>query len=397
MPGNEPLNASSLAQRMRDARESRGATLADVEKATRIRWRYLEAIETGDWGELPDGPPSRGFIHIYARYLGMDADQCVEEFETTTGNIALVMRDEYIPPPPARERPQSARLQRARLEAQNTPRPPRYRAALPTPEGAELDALADAPPVSPVALPQNERVYRSLDEIDAEPEPVEVETRGPNGNRSREDMVSSFSLKGTPVITRINPSATLGSRAPRAARAALPAREIGMIAAGAVLVVGLALIAFVGLPAVTRLLNTAAPTATAVTILRPTSGFTDATPIFAATPGPIPTSPVAAGATPTTTGSALRFAPRVGGGMQFTLDARERAWVRVSVDGALVFEGITPIGPALAWTAARSLTLETGNAGAFDAIVNGERLGPLGVRNVIVRRTWDAVGAIKDE
>ena len=85
MPGNEPLNATGLAQRMRDARESRGATLADVEKATRIRWRYLEAIETGDWGALPDGPPSRGFIHIYARYLGMDADQCVEE---TVVNLA---------------------------------------------------------------------------------------------------------------------------------------------------------------------------------------------------------------------------------------------------------------------------------------------------------------------
>ncbi|MEO6062066.1 MAG: RodZ domain-containing protein [Thermoflexales bacterium] len=396
MPGNDQLNASSLAQRMRDARESRGATLADVEKATRIRWRYLEAIETGNWGELPDGPPSRGFIHIYARYLGMDADQCVEEFETTTGNIALVMRDEYIPPPPARERPQSARLQRARLEAQNTPRPPKYRAALPPPEAAELDAMADAPAGS-TSLPPNERVYRSLDEIDAEPEPAEVETRGPNGNRSREDMVSSFSLKGTPVITRINPSATLGSRAPRATRAGLPARPIGMIAAGAVLVLGLALIAFVGLPALTRLLNTAAPTATAVAILRPTSGVTDATPIFAATPGPIPTSPVAASSTPTTTRPALRFAPRAGGGMQFTLDARERAWARVTVDGALVFEGITPIGPALAWTAARGLTLETGNAGAFDAIVNGERLGPLGARNTIVRRTWDAAGTIKDE
>ena len=388
------MNATGLAQRMRDARESRGATLADVEKATRIRWRYLEAIETGDWGELPDGPPSRGFIHIYARYLGMDADQCVEEFETTTGNIALVMRDEYIPPPPARERPQSARLQRARLEALNTPRPPKYRAALPPPEAAELDAMADAPAAGSVTLPPNERVYRSLDEIDAEPEPVEAETRGPNGNRSREDMVSSFSLKGTPVITRINPSATLGSRAPRAA---LPARAIGMIAAGAVLVLGLALILFVGLPAVTRLLNTAAPAATAVTILRPTPGVSDATPIFAATPGPIPTSPVAAGATPTATGPALRFAPRAGGGLQFTLDARERAWVRITVDGALVFEGITPIGPALAWTAARSLTLETGNAGAFDAIVNGERLGPLGARNVVVRRTWDAAGTIKDE
>jgi transcriptional regulator with XRE-family HTH domain len=392
MPGNEPLNAASLAQRMRDARESRGATLADVEKATRIRWRYLEAIETGDWGQLPDGPPSRGFIHIYARYLGMDADQCVEEFETTTGNIALVMRDEYIPPPPARERPQSARLQRARLEAQNNPRPPKYRAALPPPEAAELDAMADVPDAA-ISLPPNERVYRSLDEVEAEAEPIEAETRGPNGNRSREDMVSSFSLKGTPVITRINPSAKVGSRAPRAARAALPARAIGMIAAGAVLVLGLALIIFVGLPAVTQLVNTATPAATVVTLPRPTTGVSVATPVIAATPGPI-TTPAA---TATVTGPALRFAPRAGGGMQFTLDARERAWARVTVDGALVFEGITPIGPALAWTAARSLTIETGNAGAFDAIVNGERLGPLGARNVILRRTWDAAGTIKDE
>ena len=172
---------------------------------------------------------------------------------------------------------------------------------------------------------------------------------------------------------------------------------VAAIAAGAVLVLGLVLIAFVGLPAVTRLLNTTTPTATAVTILRPTSGATDATPIFAATLGPTPTSPGAAAATPTATGPALRFAPRAGGGMQFTLDSRERAWVRVTVDGALVFEGITPIGPALAWTAARSLTIETGNAGAFDAIVNGERLGPLGARNVIIRRTWDAAGTIKDE
>ncbi len=377
---------------MRDARESRGATLADVEKATRIRWRYLEAIETGDWGQLPDGPPSRGFIHIYARYLGMDADQCVEEFESTTGNVALVMRDEYIPPPPARERPQSARLQRARLDAQNNPRPPKYRAALPPPEAAELDAMADVPAAA-VSLPPNERVYRSLDEVEAEAEPIEAETRGPNGNRSREDMVSSFSLKGTPVITRINPSARVGSRAPRVARAALPARAIGMIAAGAVLVLGLALIAFVGLPAVTQLVNNATPAATVVTILRPTTGVIVATPVIAATPGLI-TTPAA---TPTATGPALRFAPRAGGGMQFTLDARERAWARVTVDGALVFEGITPIGPALAWTAARSLTIETGNAGAFDAIVNGERLGPLGARNIIVRRTWDAAGTIKDE
>jgi hypothetical protein len=160
---------------------------------------------------------------------------------------------------------------------------------------------------------------------------------------------------------------------------------------------GLVLIAFVGLPAVTRLFGSAAPTATVATLLRPTPTFTEATPALAPTPGPLPSATVGAAATPAAGAPAQRFAPRAGGGMQFTLDARERAWARVTVDGALVFEGITPIGPALAWTAARSLTLETGNAGAFDAIVNGERLGPLGARNVVVRRTWDAAGTIKDE
>ncbi len=388
----DPLKTASLAQRMRDARETRGAALADVEKDTRIRRRYLEAIETGDWAQLPDGPPSRGFVRIYARYLGMDADQCVMDFEVETGNIALVMRDEYIPPPPTRERPQSRRLQQARQDAQAlSAQPPRWKAALPAPEAAELDALADGPPIGGAVLSPGERVYRSLDELEADPEPEPgAAPERMNGHTSREDMRSSFNLKRTPVITSIRPPQAQPRRGVRAA--ALPSRALGMIVAGVVVAIGLALIAFVGVPAVSRLLAAGVPTAAAAAA-RPTPVF-ESTPIFISTPAsPTAAAPIAATAIPT---AVLRFTPRPGG-LQFTLDARERAWVRVTVDGATVFEGIAPIGPALAWKAARTVTIETGNAGAFDAIIQGERLGPLGARNTVVRKTYDTAGTVKDE
>lgn len=378
---------------MRDAREARGAALAEVESVTRIRRRFLEAIESGEWGSLPEGPPSRGFIRIYARYLGMDADQCVTEFEAATGNIPFVKRDEHIPPPPTRERAPSKRLQQARAEAHEGPPPSRWKAALPPPEAAELDAMATtpapAPVLTPARLPPSERVYRSMAEVEADESAGDEVAEAREGHTSRETMVSSFSLKKTPVITQVAPL-TAAPRGPTT-------RLIGVIAAAAAVAGVVIIVGLVVVPGVSRL-PAAAPTAATPR------------PVTASPAPPVPTtrpaaliSPVLtpmAGATPASLRSPVsvgRFAPRAGGGMQFTLDARERAWVRVTADGTLVFEGIPPIGPGLAWTVTRTLTIETGNAGAFDAIVNSVRLGPLGARNLVVKNTYDASGVIRDE
>jgi hypothetical protein len=86
--------------------------------------------------------------------------------------------------------------------------------------------------------------------------------------------------------------------------------------------------------------------------------------------------------------------PLAGGGVQLVLDAHEHAWVRVRVDGNVVYEGIPQIGPNSSWHGQNTVGIETGNAGAFDVILNNVRLGPPGAHNATLKVSWDATGKV---
>jgi len=59
----------------------RGVSLEEISFATKISLRFLEAIEREDFSKLPGGIFSRSFIRTYARYLGLDEDRVVAEFQ----------------------------------------------------------------------------------------------------------------------------------------------------------------------------------------------------------------------------------------------------------------------------------------------------------------------------
>ena len=61
-----------LGETLQRARLARGVTLQEVEAATRISRRYLEALENENFGLLPAPVYARGFLRTYARYLGME-------------------------------------------------------------------------------------------------------------------------------------------------------------------------------------------------------------------------------------------------------------------------------------------------------------------------------------
>jgi cytoskeleton protein RodZ len=65
---------------LREARNRRKLELSEVEAATRIRFRYLRAIEDEEWDVLPGGFYTRGFIRTYASFLGLDGDRLVEDY-----------------------------------------------------------------------------------------------------------------------------------------------------------------------------------------------------------------------------------------------------------------------------------------------------------------------------
>lgn len=71
---------SGVGTVLREARNRRKLELSQVEAATRIRLRYLRAIEHEEWDVLPGGVYTRGFIRTYASFLGLDGDRLVSDY-----------------------------------------------------------------------------------------------------------------------------------------------------------------------------------------------------------------------------------------------------------------------------------------------------------------------------
>ena len=69
-----------IGSSLREARERRGLTLADAEAETKIRSRYLAALENERFDVLPGDAYARGFLRTYAEYLDLDGDLYVDEF-----------------------------------------------------------------------------------------------------------------------------------------------------------------------------------------------------------------------------------------------------------------------------------------------------------------------------
>lgn len=65
---------------LREARIRRKVDLSEVEAATKIRIRFLRAIENEEWDVLPGGAYTRGFIRTYAGYLGLDGERLADEY-----------------------------------------------------------------------------------------------------------------------------------------------------------------------------------------------------------------------------------------------------------------------------------------------------------------------------
>lgn len=69
-----------LGDKLREAREARGITVDQLAAATKIRSDYLLALEQGDRSSLPGDVYVRGFLRLYAREVGLDADAVVAEY-----------------------------------------------------------------------------------------------------------------------------------------------------------------------------------------------------------------------------------------------------------------------------------------------------------------------------
>jgi hypothetical protein len=74
-----------VGARLREARSRRRLGLPEVEAAIKIRGRYLRAIESEDWDQLPGDTYARAFVRTYGNFLGLDGDRLAEEHRRGSG------------------------------------------------------------------------------------------------------------------------------------------------------------------------------------------------------------------------------------------------------------------------------------------------------------------------
>ncbi|GKU78696.1 RodZ domain-containing protein [Paenibacillus sp. L3-i20] len=91
---------SDLGALLRKAREQRGLSLDDLQELTKIRKRYLEAIETGNYDILPGNFYVRAFVKNYSEAVGLDPDEVLRLYQH---EVPASPVDQTVEPIPVRK------------------------------------------------------------------------------------------------------------------------------------------------------------------------------------------------------------------------------------------------------------------------------------------------------
>lgn len=88
----------SFGENLKREREMRGITLEEISAATKISIRFLKSIESDEFSALPGGIFRRSFVRAYARYLGLEEDPLIEEYQLAAKTRADVDLSHFSPP-----------------------------------------------------------------------------------------------------------------------------------------------------------------------------------------------------------------------------------------------------------------------------------------------------------
>ncbi|MEO5985651.1 MAG: helix-turn-helix domain-containing protein [Candidatus Limnocylindria bacterium] len=408
-----------LGEVLRTAREAKGADLARVERETKIRERYLSALERGEYRELPGSVYTRGFLRNYAAYLDLDAEYLIDLYrlETSTGTVE---RTTITGPP----RPMSVRRRRTFVvtpgavaaailtvlvgafvawlgyQFVNFARTPELIILEPPGDvaahtGATITLRGVAAPNATInisGLPENPTTTADADgsfEISVGLLPgsneIHVTARDPVTNRTSEDFVRRVNVVSAEPASPPGQGSSFTLTSP-AADATLtgPVGVGGTAAAGE------------GLAVTATLVSVAAPTFTITgangqavpltpadpTVPAPLALIADAAGAFngslALSPGTWDLA-VAQGSTPPVT-RRVTVSPAAGLSGTLEVDGGE-TYLEIDVDGAPlvpVSGGITGDGESIGLIAERTIRVRAGNSGVVRLTINGVALGAMG-------------------
>lgn len=350
----------SLGATLRQAREQRALTFEEVETQTRIRVKFLQALESGDLSLLPSLAHARGFLRNYAQFLHLDANVIIVQFGELTGTAAPAVTTSTASP-----------------EQSSPVEPSAPGQAGPGGQSAPAFDQAPAPPPPQKLTPYPPPPTQSRTRSTYVPSDQRVGPSGPAG-------VQTPALRPryqTPAY-----GVTIPSTGPDVAQPERPRSPAGSImrsnlVTGAVL--GIGMIAIV-VWSITQL------SAVKSSDLVPTAqtglpGITASD----ASPGPSPSF------APTLTATPEFGVPSIPlDRVLLNIVVSRRTWAQIVVDGKTEFSGQAEGGQVLQYQATTSVSLIVGDAEAFDVTYNGQHLGPLGGPGQVAQRIFTPSGQI---
>lgn len=436
----------STVQQLKAARLERELSLEQVSRATHIRVHYLEAMEAGEFRRIPSRAQARGFLRAYAEYLGLDPLPFLNELD---GNFPAPSPEEQLPGAPNQPQPSTNTP---------TPTQTVYNSTAPAAgaEEVEIDspeANAIFREIGAGLLHQRELLGLSLDDVvrhthlrkhylqaleagDLKGLPSPVQGRGMLKNYAAflgldpEPLLLRFA-EGLQARLAVKQAAQPRPETPEPERKPVLPPAVRRILSGDLMIGGLLTIFLVGFMVwgAVRIfsINTesvSTPTAPSIADVLIAGSATETPTLQAATeeaPPAVETVPVevvveteevppadteepgssgenSSGeqteegeATPQTTppgGAAGQ------GSVQVYLTVRQRAWMRVTVDGRTEFEGRVIPGSAYDFAGSRQVEILTGNGAALQIFYNQEDLGVMGNNGEVVNRIFSMEGIV---
>ncbi len=103
--------AKTIGQQLQQARQEKNLSLEKVVEATRIRSRYIEALEADDYEALPSPVQARAFLRIYAGYLGLSLDDLIAQQRPLVEAPVTPVEAPPSPVAPEEVAPKAARME----------------------------------------------------------------------------------------------------------------------------------------------------------------------------------------------------------------------------------------------------------------------------------------------
>jgi cytoskeleton protein RodZ len=445
----QDIMAESVGEQLKTARLERKFSLDQVFLATHIRVRYLEALENDQRELLPSEVQGKGFLRLYADYLGMPVTPLLAAWEenklagspvksTPVSIVKQVLTEpsdvsEVIFAPP--DKPTAEVIFTPSIEPLKQSSPDAE-----TLVEEQAESIIISPPEAPVtesqniyieigktlraqrealglSLPDSERYthvrmryIEALEDGRMEDLPSLVQGRGMLNNYAHfleldtDILISRFAdaLQARRVEHAASPPKTgLFNRRHKATSSSPVKRLITPdLLIGAALILILFVFAIWSAVQVSAI-NNSKLAATAPPMSEVLLNST-ATPLVVSseTATPRPVSPLAGnaatnvpGSTENTGGETSSTLPVLGNNpLQLYIVAHQRTWVQVLVDGKVSFNGLVTPGTAYPFSATKKIELLTGNAAAIQAYYNQNDLGTLGLQGQVVGLIFDQAG-----